>query len=452
MPILPSEKTEIETAIRQALRDVSKPNPYRLKIALRVLVSTDLKTFQSVCSETVQNELKDFNEFLTHPETLAPLSCKEATNKTDVVDFIKQYVLENLQLLDNRTSILPNTFMVQKSIIEGEHLKSVVHSSALRNVLTQANHFEEVQKKLKEKGLPPEKIEKIIEEAVHYTKALHKAVLEANISEILECLSHHGVDVNLPDEQGMTPLHLAAREGLNETIKLLLTVPNIKVNSTSNNGWTPLHIAARLGHAEIVDAILAMPNVNPNMVNSDGWSTLHWAAWHGFPETVTVLLTARGININLADRNQTTPLHLAARNGHGDIISLLLSRSEIAVNALDNEYRTPLHLAVMYNHESALRVLLSFKKLNLNLKDMDGLTALHWAARHGYIDILKALLAHPDISIKERDNSGLLALDWAIRNAHQEVVDCFPSQLKVFRMPAWVVKIGKLLKKGLWRP
>jgi len=449
MPILPSEKTEIEAAIRQALRDVSRPNPYRLKAALRVLLTTDLKTFQSVCSETVQNELNDFNKFLTHPEILAPNSCKEASNKTDVVNFIKQHILDNLQLLDNRTSILPNTFMVQKSIIEGEHLKSVVHSSALRNVLTHANHFDEVEKKLKEKGLPAERIEKIIENAVYYTKTLHQAVLEANISDILACLSHHGVDVNLPDEQGMTPLHLAAREGLSETVKLLLTVPNIQVNPVSNNGWTPLHIAARLGFSEIVDALLAMPNVNPNMVNSDGWSTLHWAAWHGFPETVIVLLTAPGININLSDRNQTTPLHLAARNGHGDIISLMLSRAEIAVNAIDNEQRTPLHLAVMYNHESAVRVLLSFSALNLNLKDMDGLTALHWAARHGYTDILRALLAHPAISIEERDNSSLLPLDWAARNGHQEIALCFQTSFSANQRSGWLTKIRQFFKLGL---
>jgi len=437
MPILSSEKTEIEEAILRALRDVSRPNPNRLKAGLRILLTTDLKTFETVCSKTVQNELSDFNRFLKNPEILAPLSCQKERSIPEVVSFIKQYILDNLQQLDNRTAILPNTVMVQKSIVEGEHLKSVVHSSALRNVVTQANHFDSLRKQLKENKIPSERIEKIIEDAVHYTRALHQAVLEGNISDILQCLSHHGVDVNLPDEQGMTVLHVAAREGLIEITKLLLTVPNIRLNPVSNNGWTPLHVAARSGYADIVAALLAMPNIDPNMVNSDGWSALHWAAWHGFPETVTVLLSAADININLMDRNQTRPLHLAARNGHSDVIRLLLSRREIEINASDNDQRTALHFVAMYNHESAARVLLSSNFLTLNRKDLDGLTALHWAARHGYIHILKALLAHPDILLKEHDNSGLMPLDWALRNGHQGVLLCLELDATLLEKSSW---------------
>jgi ankyrin repeat protein len=437
MSILSSEKTAIEQAIHQALRDVSRPNPNRLKAGLRILLTTDLNTFETVCSKTVQNELSDFNRFLKNPEILAPLSCREESSIQEVVSFIKQYILDNLQQLDNRTAILLNTFMVQKSIVEGEHLKSVIHSSALHNVVTQANHFDSLRKQLQENRVSAEKIEKIVANAVRYTKDLHQAVLEGNISDILQCLSHHGVDINLPDEQGMTVLHVAAREGLIEITKLLLTVPNIRLNPVSNNGWTPLHVAARSGYADIVDALLAMPNINPNMVNSDGWSALHWAAWHGFPETVTVLLAAEDININLPDKNQTTPLHLAARNGHSDVTRLLLSRREIEINVSDNEQRTALHLVAMYNHESAARVLLSSNFLELNCKDIDGLTSLHWAARHGYMHILKALLAHPDISIKERDNSGLTPLDWALRNGHQTALLCLELESVVTEKGSW---------------
>ncbi len=442
MSLLPEEQTEIEQAIGKALRDVSRPNPYRLKAALRILMTTNLETFETVCSAAVQKELDEFIKLVRAPELIAPDSCRDETSRLAVINYIKQYTLSNFHLLDNRVSILPNTYMIKKSIVEGERLKSVVHASALRNVVANAHHFDKLQDKLKAEGIARDKINEQVRLAVQYTKELYKAVSEGNISHLLQCLSHHGVDVNLPDEQGMTPLHIAAREGLTETVKLLLTVPDIQPNLASNNGWTPLHIAARLGHADIVDALLTMPNINVNSVNSDGWSALHWAAWHGFTETVTVLLTAPGVKINLADQNRTTPFHLAARNGHPDVIAVLLSFEQIDVNALDNEQMTPLHLATMYNHAAAVTVLLSSPNIEVNRKDVDGLTPLHWAARNGYTNILKALLSHRDILVDGLDNSGLTPMDWALRNGHF-VIEQYLAPLSTRKPPKkhWTQKL-----------
>ncbi len=420
MGILPAEQKEIEETIAKDLRDVSRPNPYRLKAALRILMTTNVQTFISVCSPSLQKELHDFISLIEQPEILAPESCKNETDRQQILQLIKQYTLNNFHLLDNRTAILPNTHMVQQSIMEGERLKSVVHASAMRNIVTHAHYFDGLEKKLKQAGNSPEKIEEQIKSAMLYTQELHKAVLEGNISHVLKCLSYHGVDVNYPNEQGMTPLHLAAREGLAETVKILLTVPNIRVDLVSNNGWTALHIASRMGYADVVDALLTVPTINANAVNSDGWSALHWAAWHGFAETVTVLITAPGIEINLADKNGTTPLHMAARNGHPDIIAILLSIAGIQVNAVDNEQKTPLQLAVIYDHEAAVKVLLFDSHIDLNGHDMDGLTALHWAARNGYMGILQDLLEHPDTRRDELDNSGLIPYDWALRHGHME--------------------------------
>ncbi len=422
MTILPEEQARIEQTIAQALRDVSKTNSFRLKAGLRILMATDIATFEQVCSNAVQNDLNDFKKLITSPGELIPLSVEKKANSEEIVQFIKQFTLKNLNLLDNRTAILPNTHMVKKSIMEGERLKSVVHTSALRNVVTNAHYVDLLEKKFKEEGVPLNEIEARINKVITNTQELQKAVLEGNISQILKALSIHGVDVNYPNEQGMTPLHLATREGLTETVKLLLTVPDISVNLVSNNGWTALHIASRMGHADIVDALLTVPNINPNAVNSDGWSALHWAAWHGFIEVITVLLTAPGIKVNIADKNDTTPLHLAARNGHSDVISILISVSSNEPNLIDNERRTPLHLATIYNHEAAVNALLYSLKIETNLPDMDGLTPLHWAARNGHVGILNRLLAHQDTLIDVLDNNGMSPFEWAVRNHHTPVI------------------------------
>jgi ankyrin repeat protein len=438
MPIHSTEQTEIERYITKALSDVSKTNAVRLKPGLRVLMTTNFQTFQTVCSEAVQEALKDFKKILSHPETLAPLSCNTESDREDTLQFIKQFTLNNLNLLDDRTSILPNTFMVKKSIMEGERLKSVIHASALKNVITNAHYVDTLEKKFKAEGATPEQCSALAEKAIQSTHQLHKAVLEGNISTILKCLSVHGVDVNYPDEQGMTPLHLAVREELTETVKLLLTEPNININIVNNNGWTPLHIAARAGFADIVDALLTMSNIDPNSVNSDGWTALHWAAWQGSTDVVTVLLAAQNININQTDKTGMTPLHWAARNGHPDIITVLLSIPTILVNPQENEKRTPLHLAAMFSHEAAVLALLKSPKIELNLADMDGLTPLHWAARNGEEGILKALLAKKDIISDVLDNNSMTPLDWAKRNGHAAIIRLLsPTPKQIRRLNFW---------------
>lgn len=444
MPINPTKQTEIERTITKALSDVSKTNAVRLKSGLRVLMTTNFQTFETVCSDAVQEALKDFKVLLS----LASSAEGSESEREETIQFIKQFTLNNLNLLDDRTSILPNTFMVKKSIMEGERLKSVIHASALKNVITNAHYVDALEKKFKAEGATPEQSSERAEKAIQSTRELHKAVLEGNISKILQCLSVHGVDVNYPDEQGMTPLHIAARDGLTETVKLLLTVPNININAINNNGWSPLHIAARAGFADIVDALLTMSNIDPNSVNSDGWTALHWAAWQGSTDVVTVLLAAHHINVNQTDKTGMTPLHWAARNGHPDIISVLLSVPSILVNPVENEKRTPLHLAAMFNHESAVLALLRAKGIELNLADMDGLTPLHWAARNGQEGILKALLAKKDIMIDVLDNNSMTPLDWARRNAHTTIIRLLSPTQKQSRPPNFWESLLHFFKKS----
>lgn len=52
-------------------------------------------------------------------------------------------------------------------------------------------------------------------------------------------------------------LHLVAYGNLGNVAGALLKVEGINVNAKEEDGWTPLHLAAQNGHKEIVDALLA---------------------------------------------------------------------------------------------------------------------------------------------------------------------------------------------------
>jgi ankyrin repeat protein len=63
-----------------------------------------------------------------------------------------------------------------------------------------------------------------------------------------------GIDVNTKDEDGETPLHLAAKYDQKAMVEFLLT-KGANVNTKDNNGCTPLSLAAE-GHKSIVELLL----------------------------------------------------------------------------------------------------------------------------------------------------------------------------------------------------
>lgn len=77
-----------------------------------------------------------------------------------------------------------------------------------------------------------------------YGSALHLACQEQRSEFVELILGQDGIDVNLKDEHGYTPLHIAC-QGHPEVVKLLLAHNGIDINSKAGGGMTPLHVACR---------------------------------------------------------------------------------------------------------------------------------------------------------------------------------------------------------------
>lgn len=182
---------------------------------------------------------------------------------------------------------------------------------------------------------------------------LQLAVVDGHV-KVVEALLNMGVNMEVADEDGYTPLYSAAGRGNVEVVKILIE-RGANVEATDWNNWSPLHWAANNGHDEVV-RILLQSGANAEATSSDGQTPLHSAAKWGHVGQVKMLIE-KGANIEAEHRNGETPLHLSAKEGHVDIVKLLLEKGA-KKHAIDGVGSTPLSLATSQGHAEVIKLLL----------------------------------------------------------------------------------------------
>ncbi|WXC58102.1 hypothetical protein SNK03_004001 [Fusarium graminearum] len=147
-----------------------------------------------------------------------------------------------------------------------------------------------------------------------------------------------GVDINLADQDGQTPLLWAAYKG-HEAIVRLLVKNAARVEKVDQvYGRTPLSWAASKGHQDVV-RLLLRNGANVNAVDNSQRTPLSWAASRGHLNTVRYLIEA-GADKELADsRSGQTPLSWAVSRGQEAVVKLLLKQG-VGVDTLDESHRT----------------------------------------------------------------------------------------------------------------
>nr|XP_017522677.2 ankyrin repeat domain-containing protein 27 isoform X2 [Manis javanica] len=150
-----------------------------------------------------------------------------------------------------------------------------------------------------------------------------------------------GLGVNVTNQDGSTPLHVAALHGREDLITLLLK-HGASAGARNVNQAVPLHLACQKGHFQVVKCLLDS-NAKPNKKDVSGNTPLIYACSNGHHE-VAALLLQHGASINVSNNKGNTALHEAVMEKHVFVVELLLLHGA-SVRVLNKRQRTAIDCA-----------------------------------------------------------------------------------------------------------
>ncbi|KAF5585483.1 ankyrin protein [Fusarium pseudoanthophilum] len=317
-----------------------------------------------------------------------------------------------------------------------------------------------------------EDLETLVNDIWEGTTAIHYAAAQPGAA--LEVLLPFARNIDLPDNDGSTPLILAAVRGHCRSVRALLKagakvdavdpwnqtalftavdVGAVDVartllefgadpNISSVNGHSPLALATGKNSSEMVELLLEF-SADLDAPAFDGKPIPFLASWMGSTDALEILI--RHIDVDQVWRNErlihmacfkgwkgvvdkliekhanlndpprdlpkASPVALAVESGHSDILRALLAAGA-AVECPVKGLSSPLHIAVAAQNLLGCELLLD-AGCQINAEDKDGSTALSIAADLNDLDIVECLVSHgADPSRPDYETPLHIAVDW----------------------------------------
>jgi len=199
-------------------------------------------------------------------------------------------------------------------------------------------------------------------------------------------------DSSIADADFSYKLHTLMKKGKIDVFNRLAGSGE-EINVPDNNKNTPLHIACQLDLPEC-SASLLKSGADPTLENEDGYTAVHSAAAHS-SKSLSIILNQTKANINdLArgiirsksasetDEKNLTPVHAAAFTNQPASIELLVGKGA-STNKQTDKGNTPLHLALRQSSADAIKVLITKGKASIYLPNKEDVTAAKLAVTLG---------------------------------------------------------------------
>lgn len=234
---------------------------------------------------------------------------------------------------------------------------------------------------------------------------------------VVKFYQNKGFNVHKKDKSGKSRLHQSVQ--WSSTVKMLLE-QGLDPNVRDSGGNTPLHAYMSTAGADTagVPRLLVKYGADINAKDDDGNTPLCEALAHDKLETAKFLIEA-GADVNIGTsgwKRNGPPIHLA--NGNIEIMALLLNHGA-DIHALNKEGQNVIH-SLVSSHSGGIDDIATLEyfleqKVDINGKDEDGQTPIWGCIEFNRIDLLESLIEH-GADIEAADKHGRTPLWFAGRN------------------------------------
>ena len=195
---------------------------------------------------------------------------------------------------------------------------------------------------------------------------LHMAVKGGHMDLVRSLLTYSYIDANLPNEEGLSPLLIAASQGHTEMVRLLLEKYRKDINTTARDtsDSTALMIAVKNGYLDIARAILEHgARTGVTHIHHQGSRSLMMAVSGGNQGLVLLLLEYGveawepvGSREPYANGQRKTPLITAIEIGQ-EAIAFLLLQHGAKIDDADGSGKKPMDMAISKGNRAIEKML-----------------------------------------------------------------------------------------------
>jgi ankyrin repeat protein len=191
-------------------------------------------------------------------------------------------------------------------------------------------------------------------------KNMFIAIKNGHLHAVASLVNKHGAQIHQLNEDGHSPLSLAAKMGHLDVVKYL-----VKRGAACPPSWfqnrivqcgSPLFLAAQEGNLHVVKYLLSLRTGALNQINTKTQRTpLHISIEKGYTLVAEALIQAKA-DLNVEDRHGATPLFIATQKEKISIADLLLKNGADA-NRYGQQETTPLAMAAAMDNPDFVRLL-----------------------------------------------------------------------------------------------
>jgi len=263
----------------------------------------------------------------------------------------------------------------------------------------------------------------------HLTDKWNRSLLIATVQEASTASVHKLIEKRIAllrrDEDGNTPLHIAAEMGRSDLIPKL---SNLYHETTNKREETALHVAIKQGQIACIKALL---NHGAKQTSCCKWNEklldpIALSVACGEREAFDTLVN----NMAYSDIQQEIKgvgnlLHLAISTGKFPMLRHLLceyDETKNLINKGDSDLkRSPLSLAAYLGDLEAIQFLIYEKKAATDTQDEEGRTAAHWAAL-GFQNEALELLGYLGVDLDRGTKKHLRPQDYLEKDSSEQAM------------------------------